>query len=218
MEALGLITVAVLTLPRVVELPRWPGPQSGAVIVGACAIAIAALALVALPMIRRAIRSAALRRRSSAASWHIHELDRLHHVDFEHAARDLMIRDGCRDAVRVGGAGDNGADVKGTDPQGRRWVIQCKHRRDGVGGSAVGTPDLHVLNGTGRPVYHGDVVVLVTNGHFTAPAQKFARSQRLHLVDRALLDQWASGSRPRWALLPQLPGPHHRAASLRRTE
>lgn len=35
-------------------------------------------------------------------------------------------------------------------PQGRRWVIQCKHRKDGVRGSAVGVPDLYVLNGTGR--------------------------------------------------------------------
>lgn len=135
------------------------------------------------------------------------QLDALHHRQFEHAVRDLMHRDGCRDAVQVGGAGDNGADVKATDPYGRRWVIQCKHRKAGLGGAAVGTPDLHVLNGTGRPVHHGDVIVLVTNGRFTANAVDFARAQRLHLVDRALLAQWAAGSAPLWELLRAVPPP-----------
>ncbi|WP_428986056.1 restriction endonuclease [Streptomyces pyxinae] len=79
------------------------------------------------------------------------QIDALHHRDFEHAVRDLMRRDGCPDAVQVGGAGDDGADVKATDPYGRLWVIQCKHRAAGWEGAAIGTPDLHVLNGTGRP-------------------------------------------------------------------
>lgn len=114
--------------------------------------------------------------------------------------------DGCADAVQVGGAGDNGADVKATDPYGR-WVIQCNHRKAGLAGSAVGTPDLQVLNGTGRPVHKGDVVVLVTNGRFSKPALEFARSQRLHLVDRIVLAQWAGGSRPLWELLQAIPPP-----------
>ena len=134
-------------------------------------------------------------------------LDGLQHRQFEHAIRDLMLRDGCADAVQVGGAGDNGADVKATDPYGRRWVIQCKHRRAGLAGAAVGTPDLHVLNGTGRPVHKGDVIVLVTNGRFTKPATEFARSQRLHLVDRHTLATWAAGSQPLWELLRALPPP-----------
>ncbi len=79
------------------------------------------------------------------------QLDALHHTRFEYAIRELMRRDGCRDAQRVGGRGDLGADVKATDPYGRRWVIQCKHRRNGARGSAVGTPDLQGLNGTARP-------------------------------------------------------------------
>ncbi len=134
-------------------------------------------------------------------------LDQLHHRDFEFAVRDLMYRDGCTDAVQVGGAGDNGADVKATDPYGRRWVIQCKHRRAGLAGAAVGTPDLQVLNGTGRPVHGGDVIVLVTNGRFSKPALDFARSQRLHLVDRSTLATWAGGGRPLWELLRAVPPP-----------
>ncbi|MCX5561739.1 restriction endonuclease [Streptomyces sp. NBC_00038] len=142
------------------------------------------------------------------------QLDRLHHEDFEFAVRDLMRRDGCGDAVQVGGAGDNGADVTATDPLGRRWVIQCKHRQNGASGSAVGTPDLHVLNGTGRQLHGGDVVVLVTNGRFTAGCEPLAKSQKLHLVDRGTLGEWAGGSRPLWELLQKLPPPGKRSASM----
>ncbi|MFI9213955.1 restriction endonuclease [Streptomyces sp. NPDC053253] len=145
--------------------------------------------------------------RSQGLRYAVAQLDALHHLQFEYAVRDLMRRDGCADALQVGGAGDNGADVKATDPYGRRWVLQCKHRKAGLAGSAVGTPDLQVLNGTGRPVHKGDVVVLVTNGRFSKPAVDFARSQRLHLVDRSVLAQWAGGSRPLWELLGAIPPP-----------
>ncbi|MGW5000783.1 restriction endonuclease [Streptomyces hydrogenans] len=140
------------------------------------------------------------------------QIDALHHTQFEDAVRDLMRRDGCPEATRVGGAGDNGADVKATDPFGRLWVMQCKHRKAGRAGAAVGTPDLHVLNGTGRPVHHGDVVVLVTNGRFTGKAVDFACSQRLHLVDRDLLARWAAGSTPLWELLGTVPSPRRPAS------
>ncbi|WP_417801215.1 restriction endonuclease [Streptomyces formicae] len=105
-----------------------------------------------------------------------------------------MRRDGCADAVQVGGAGDNGADVKATDPLGRRWVIQCKHRKNGASGSPVGTPDLHVLNGTGRQLHGGDVVVLVTNGRFTAGCTPLAKSQRCTWWTAG---RWGSGRRAR---------------------
>ena len=82
-----------------------------------------------------------LYRRQQAARWEavraqglrygLSQLDALHHSRFEEAVRDLMRRDGCQDAACVGGGGDLGADVKATDPYGRRWVIQCKHRRNG---------------------------------------------------------------------------------------
>ncbi|MCB5180254.1 restriction endonuclease [Streptomyces antimicrobicus] len=158
-----------------------------------------------------------LHRRQEAARWDrvraqglryaVEQLDGLHHRQFEFAVRDLMRRDGCDDAQQVGGRGDNGADVKATDPFGRLWVIQCKHRKAGWSGSAVGTPDLQVLNGTGRQIHGGDVLVMLTNGRFSAPALDFAKSQRLHLVDRKLLAQWASGSRPLWELLRAVPPP-----------
>ncbi|WP_190194805.1 restriction endonuclease [Streptomyces minutiscleroticus] len=142
-----------------------------------------------------------------ALRYGIAQLDALGHRQFEHAIRDLMHRDGCTDAVQVGGQGDLGADVKATDPYGRRWVIQCKHRKNGDRGAAVGTPDLQVLNGTGRPVHKADVVVMVTNGRITQPGRTFAQQQRLHLVDRRVLAEWAAGSRTLWDLLRAVPAP-----------
>ncbi|MEU0168349.1 restriction endonuclease [Streptomyces iakyrus] len=145
--------------------------------------------------------------RAQGLRYALSQLDELHHAKLEEAVRDLMRRDGCQDAQRVGGGGDLGADVKATDPLGRRWVIQCKHRRDGARGSAVGTPDLQVLNGTARPVHGADVAVIVTNGRVTGPAVTFAKQQRLHVVDRQALAVWASGSRPLWELLRAVPPP-----------
>ncbi|WP_331719662.1 restriction endonuclease [Streptomyces virginiae] len=207
-DAVGILAAAALASILVPQAWQWLQLHGANT---AAAVAVAVLTTGALtPLLVKAARrgtSAWTARRRRPESWDIRFLDGLHHSQFEEAVRDLMRRDGAHDAVRVGGAGDNGADVKGTDPEGRRWVIQCKHRRDGTGGAAVGTPDLHVLNGTGRPVHGGDVVVLVTNGRFSAPAVKFARSQRLHLVDRGLLNEWAAGSSPLWELLPHLPAP-----------
>lgn len=145
--------------------------------------------------------------RAQSLRYGLPQLDALHHSRFEDAVRDLMRRDGCQDARRVGGRGDLGADVKATDPFGRRWVIQCKHRRNGADGAAVGTPDLQVLNGTARQVHGADVAVIVTNGRVTGPAVTFAREQRLHVVDRQTLAVWASGSRPLWELLRAVPPP-----------
>ncbi|MFE1996401.1 restriction endonuclease [Streptomyces parvulus] len=173
--------------------------------------------LLALLVLAGLVGAGWLYRRQQQAQWDavraqglrygLPQLDALHYSRFEDAVRDLMHRDGCRDAQRVGGRGDLGADVKATDPYGRRWVIQCKHRRNGAQGSPVGTPDLQVLNGTARQVHGADVAVLVTNGRVTGPAVTFARQQRLHVVDRQTLAVWASGTRPLWELLRAVPPP-----------
>ncbi|MFJ9111358.1 restriction endonuclease [Streptomyces sp. NPDC102283] len=145
--------------------------------------------------------------RRQALRYGLSELDALHHRDFEYAIRDLMLRDGCTDARQIGGAGDNGADVLATDPLGRTWVIQAKHRKAGDRGSAVGTPDLQRVNGTARQLYGADVVLVVTNGRFSTRCAPLAAQLRMHLADRRVLATWASGGRPLWELLPRIPAP-----------
>ncbi|GLX40716.1 hypothetical protein Sros01_67890 [Streptomyces roseochromogenus] len=45
---------------------------------------------------------------------------------------------------------------------------------------------------------------MLTKGRITSNAAGYAKSQRLHLVDRYLLAEWAGGSRPLWDLLRAL--------------
>ncbi|MFD4130121.1 restriction endonuclease [Streptomyces globisporus] len=134
-------------------------------------------------------------------------VDGLNHREFEYLVRDLMIRDGATNVRRVGGAGDNGADVVATDPAGQLWVIRCKHRRDGDRGAAVGTPDLQRVNGTARQLHGADVVLVVTNGRFSTRCAPLATQLHMHLADRRVLATWASGNRPLWELLPRIPQP-----------
>lgn len=197
------MVASVAAVALVVAVIRWLADHWWVVAVAAVLVGLAGAGWLRLRRDRahwREVQALGLR-------YAIAQLDALQHQEFEQAIRELMRRDGCPDAARVGGRGDLGADVKATDPFGRRWVIQCKHRRDGERGSAVGTPDLQVLNGTARPVHPADVAVMVTNGRITAPAQDFAEQQRLHLVDRRLLACWAAGSQPLWELLRALPPP-----------
>ncbi|THA45042.1 restriction endonuclease [Streptomyces sp. A1136] len=203
-EKLGLIALAgAVALSLVVGVLRWLAEHPWVVVLALLAAAVASGVWVW----RRKEAAQWERVRSQGLRYAVEQLDRLHHRQFEFAVRDLMHRDGCTDAQQVGGRGDNGADVKATDPYGRRWVIQCKHRKAGWAGKPVGTPDLHVLNGTGRQIHGGDVLVMLTNGRITTNATDFAKSQHLHLVDRHLLAQWAAGSRPLWELLRAVPPP-----------
>lgn len=208
MQLAVLLVVTVAAVSLVVMVVNWLLTHWWVLLVAALLAVLAAAGWWQ----QRAQRGKWEQVQARALRYGLGQLDALTHREFEHAVRDLMRRDGCTDAVQVGGQGDLGADVKATDPLGRRWVLQCKHRKNGERGAAVGTPDLQILNGTGRPVHKGDVVVLVTNGRITQPGRTFARQQRLHLVDRKVLAEWAAGSRPLWELLRALPPPRKPSA------
>lgn len=75
------------------------------------------------------------------------EFDVMDDRQFEHALRDLLIRDGWP-ARRVGGGGDQAADVIGNHAQRGRIVVQAKHTR--VGGK-VGAPVMYAVKGTAGP-------------------------------------------------------------------
>ncbi|MGK4586104.1 restriction endonuclease [Kitasatospora sp. HPMI-4] len=133
-------------------------------------------------------------------------LDHMRHDAFEFAVRDLLLRDGYA-AQRVGQGGDQSADVLATDPMGRTWVLQCKHKQDPIGGAPVSVGVLYSLVGANERVHKAQVPVVVTNGRFTKPSQKWGAEQSVLLVDREVLGRWASSGRPLWELLPRIPGP-----------
>ncbi|WP_405777386.1 restriction endonuclease [Streptomyces sp. NBC_01538] len=95
----------------------------------------------------------------------------------------------------------------GRRPAGRVWAVQCKHRRDGQRGAAVGVGVLQQVNGTARQIHGADIAVVLTNGRFTSKAIPWGKEHGIHLVDRSTLGEWAAGSRPLWDLLDRIPPP-----------
>ncbi|MGW6540892.1 restriction endonuclease [Streptomyces sp. NPDC055051] len=116
---------------------------------------------------------------------------------FEHTVAALCARDGCSPVEVVGGAGDLGADVMATTPDGLRVVLQCKQYGED---HRVGSPDLQRFGGTCYAVHEADVAVLVTTSTFTDPALEYAASCGIVCVDGTDLAAWtASTTPPPWA-------------------
>jgi restriction system protein len=114
-------------------------------------------------------------------------------TEFEHAIAYLCQRDGCTNVKVSGGAGDLGADVVATAPDGRKIVIQCK--RYGPT-NKVGSPEMQRFGGTCYAVHQAHVPVVVTTSTFTRQAVGYADAQRIRLYDEKALAGWASQTGP----------------------
>ncbi|WP_250293486.1 restriction endonuclease [Streptomyces atroolivaceus] len=116
--------------------------------------------------------------------------------DFEEAVAGLCRRDGCPDVEVVGGAGDLGADVLATTPDGRRLVVQCKRY---TSDNKVGSQDLQRFGGTCYAVHEAEVAVVVTTGEFTEPALDYAEQCGIVCVGLDELTAWSEGAAaPPW--------------------
>ncbi len=125
------------------------------------------------------------------------EVDALSWREFEHHVAALCRRDGCRDVVVTGGAGDLGADVTATLPDGRRLVIQCKHYAPH---RYVPSGDMQKFLGTAWLHHRADVAVFAATCPFGKAALALAAEHRITAVHRDLLGLWNSGT-PLTALL-----------------
>ncbi|MEU5403411.1 restriction endonuclease [Streptomyces sp. NPDC005963] len=112
---------------------------------------------------------------------------------FEVAVGALCERAGCVDIEVTGGAGDLGADVLATAPDGRRMVIQCK--RYGPA-NKVGSQDMQRFGGTCFSVHGAQIAAVVTTGEFTAPAREYAEQCGIVCFDHEALTAWADGTGP----------------------
>ncbi|WP_421110371.1 restriction endonuclease [Streptomyces sp. NEAU-S77] len=157
------------------------------------AVAMGLLAFFAVLMIRR-------RRVAPAPS----EEDSLGEADFEamapgefeQAVADLCERDGCQVIRVAGGAGDLGADVIATAPDGQRLVIQCK-RYDPT--HKVGSEDVQRFGGTCFAVHDAQIAAVVTTSEFTEPAVEYAAQCGILCIDGQELATWASTGPAPWA-------------------
>ncbi|MFP8959870.1 restriction endonuclease [Streptomyces nanhaiensis] len=121
------------------------------------------------------------------------DYDAMEAEEFEQAVAALCERDGCRDVEVVGGAGDLGADVVATAPDGRRVVVQCKRYSDT---NKVGSQDVQRFGGTCYTVHEAQVAAVVTTGDFTAPAAEYAQRCGILCFDRHALAAWSDGTGP----------------------
>ncbi|MFG2652283.1 restriction endonuclease [Streptomyces sp. NPDC048436] len=197
-----LLGAAVLLFLR---FAHWAGAHPpAAVLVGLLAIPVLYTLFRAMPRARELRRAA--RAGMADADREIAETARVDVVPappvwdgstdpdgFEAAVAALCERDGCLDVEVVGGAGDLGADILATAPDGRRVVVQCKQ----YGASnKVGSQDLQRFGGTCWTVHGAQLAAVVTTGQFTEPAQEYAAACGIRCVDGDALTAWAEGSGP----------------------
>ncbi len=142
-------------------------------------IAAALVALVAAKLFWRQFR----RRRLAART--IDELVALSPTQFEEAVAALLRRHGYREVRRIGGAGDQGADLIGRDPRGRRVVVQCKRYKST---NRVGAPVVRPLYGT-KALYHAERALIVSTSTFSRPAVDEARRLDIDLIDGSALSR-----------------------------
>ncbi|MFD8079259.1 restriction endonuclease [Streptomyces sp. NPDC059718] len=108
------------------------------------------------------------------------EVDAMSGTEFEDLVAQLCRRDGCLEVRRVGGSGDNGADVVGRLPDGRTMVIQCKRYTPS---SAIASRELRDLLGA-RVHFRAEVAIFVTTTRFSRPSQAFALEHGILAVHR----------------------------------
>ncbi|MDX3213971.1 restriction endonuclease [Streptomyces sp. ME02-6991-2B] len=118
------------------------------------------------------------------------EVDAMSGTEFEDLVAQLCRRDGCLEVRRVGGSGDNGADVVGRLPDGRSMVIQCKRYTPS---STIASRELRDLLGA-RVHFRAEVAIFVTTTRFSRPSQAFALEHGILAVHRDYLGLWNNGA------------------------
>jgi restriction system protein len=118
------------------------------------------------------------------------EVDQMTGTQFEDMVAALCRRDGCTKVIRVGGAGDNGADVKGFLPDGRSMIVQCKRY---ASRNAVPAREIRDLMGALQH-HRAQVGVFVTTSRFTRQALQLCEQHGIWAVHRDLLGMWNKGA------------------------
>jgi restriction system protein len=142
-----------------------------------------------------AYRRITLARRLAAYERAVAITDGMSGPEFEQFIARLMRASGCRRVTVCGGAGDEGADVIGYAPDGRRLVVQCKRYKN-----SVGSPEVQRFAGTAHRIHGADIALLVTNGRLTRQAWDVARRCDIIAFDRDRLAAWLSTN------VPSIPG------------
>ncbi|MGC0416037.1 restriction endonuclease [Embleya sp. AB8] len=118
------------------------------------------------------------------------EVDLLTGTEFEELVADLCRRDRCTEVRRVGGSGDNGADVLCRLPDGRSAVIQCKRYAPN---RKIPPKEVRDLLGA-KTHFAADVAVFVTTTTFSAQSTAFAVDNGILAIHRDFFGLWHGGT------------------------
>jgi len=117
-------------------------------------------------------------------------IDVMSGTEFEVVVAELCRRDGCTQVRRVGGTGDNGADVLGRLPDGRTMVIQCKryapHR-------TIASREVRDLLGA-KVHFAADAAIFVATTRFSPQAEAFAIKHHILVLHRDFFGLWNNGT------------------------
>lgn len=101
-------------------------------------------------------------------------------TEFEWAVGALLVAEGYRDVVRIGGAGDLGVDLTARDSQGKLVVVQCKRYAPGT---TVGSPAVQSFIGMATVHHQAQRGLFVTTSTLTTPARALARQHDIEVID-----------------------------------
>jgi restriction system protein len=118
------------------------------------------------------------------------EVDKMSGTEFEELVAALCRRDGCTDIRRVGGAGDNGADVTGRLPDGRTMIIQCKRYTPR---STIAPREVRDLLGS-KAHFGADLAVFVTTTRFSRQSEDLCVHNDILAIHRDHLGLWNNGA------------------------
>jgi restriction system protein len=118
------------------------------------------------------------------------QADRMTGTEFEEFVASLCRRDGCTEVRRVGGSGDNGADVRGLLPDGRTFIIQCKRYAPS---STIPARDLRDLLGA-KAHFGADLALFVATTRFSKQGEDFAVRNGILAIHRDHLGLWNNGA------------------------
>lgn len=164
-----------------------------ALLTGAALFVAAAAVLRGRHRLLRAVASSAPSAPTVAVPCPMPAYESMSPDEFEEAVAWLCRRDGCSDVEVTGGAGDLGADVVATAPDGRRVVIQCKRYSPD---HKVGSQDLQRFGGTCFAVHGAHTAAVVTTGGFTQPGSDYADRCGIGCFGAEELAAWAAGTGP----------------------
>ena len=120
---------------------------------------------------------AALVHHFTKPKWH-GNVSNMSGIEFEHWCASMLKKNmGFISAEVTTASNDYGADIKGRDSRGRKWVIQCKRYNGSVDNSAV----QEVV--AAKAHYHAERAAVMTNSTLTKNARKLANENGVEIFE-----------------------------------